>query len=46
LIEAGLEIEENKKRPFFELAEGLIAATSRSEQLHIMEELARKTFGA
>jgi predicted DNA-binding protein len=46
LIEAGLETQENEKRRFFELAERMIAATDRSEQQHLKEELARKTFGA
>ena len=46
LIEAGLETQENEKCRFFELAERLIAATSRSERQHLKEELARKTFGA
>jgi predicted DNA-binding protein len=46
LIEAGLETQEDEKRRFFELAERLIAATSRSERQHLKEELARKTFGA
>lgn len=45
LIEAGLESQENEKQRFFELAERLIAATSRSERRRIKEELARKTFG-
>ena len=46
LIEAGLETQENEKRRFFELAERMIAATDRSEQQRLKEELARKTFGA
>jgi predicted DNA-binding protein len=46
LIEAGLETQEDEKRRFFELAERLIAATSRSERQHLKQELARKTFGA
>jgi predicted DNA-binding protein len=45
LIEAGLETQENEKQHFFELADRLIAATSRSERRRIKEELARKTFG-
>lgn len=46
LIEAGLETQENEKRRFFELVERMIAATDRSEQQLLKEELARKTFGA
>ena len=46
LIEAGLQTQENEKRRFFELAERMIAATDRSEQQQLKEELARKTFGA
>jgi hypothetical protein len=46
LIEAGLETQENEKRRFFELAERMIAATDRSEQQHLKEQLAHKTFGA
>jgi hypothetical protein len=45
LIEAGLKTQEDEKRRFFELAERLIAETTRSERQHLKEELARKTFG-
>lgn len=45
LIESGLEVREQERKHFFELADRLVGASDLEEQNRIKEELARITFG-
>lgn len=45
LIEAGLEVQEQEKKRFFDLADRLARSTDHKEQQRLKEELARLTFG-
>ena len=45
LIETGLEVREQEKKQFFELADRLVRSSDASEQQRLKEELARMTFG-
>ena len=45
LIESGLEVREQERKHFFELADRLVGARDPEEQNRLKEELARITFG-
>lgn len=45
LIEAGLDGQEQEKKPFFDLADRLVRASTPEEEKRLKEELARMTFG-
>ena len=45
LIESGLEVREQGRKHFFELADRLASARDPEEQSRLKEELARMTFG-
>ena len=45
LIESGLEVREQERKRFFELADRLARASDPEEQRRLKEELARMTFG-
>ena len=45
LIESGLEVREQERKHFFELADRLVGASDPEEQNRLKEELARITFG-
>lgn len=45
LVEAGLEVREQEKRVFFDVADRLMHSTDAAEQKRLKEELARMTFG-
>ncbi len=45
LIESGLEIREQEKNHFFDLADRLGSSQDPAEQSRLKEELARMTFG-
>ncbi len=45
LIESGLEVREQEKKRFFELADRLTQSRDPEEQSRFKEELARMTFG-
>lgn len=45
LIESGLEVREQERKRFFDLADRLASARDPQEQSRLKEELARMTFG-
>lgn len=45
LIESGLEVREQEKKHFFDLADRLASSRDPDEQSRLKEELARMTFG-
>jgi metal-responsive CopG/Arc/MetJ family transcriptional regulator len=45
LIESGLEVREQERKRFLELADRLTGARDPEEQSRLKEELARMTFG-
>jgi hypothetical protein len=45
LVESGLEVQEQERRRFFELADKLARSKELAEQKRLKEELARLTFG-
>jgi metal-responsive CopG/Arc/MetJ family transcriptional regulator len=45
LIESGLEVREQERKHFFELADRLVVASDPEEQSRLKGELARITFG-
>lgn len=45
LIESGIEIKENEKTKFFQLADRLSSSKNPAERKRIKSELARMTFG-
>lgn len=45
LIESGLEVREQEKRHFLDLADRLASTRDPAEQSRLKEELARMTFG-
>jgi hypothetical protein len=45
LIESGLDVREQEKRRFFELADRLAHSRDPEEQKRLKDELARLTFG-
>jgi predicted DNA-binding protein len=45
LIESGLEVREQERKRFLDLADRLTRTRDSEEQRHLKEELARMTFG-
>lgn len=45
LIESGMEVKENEKRKFLQLADRLSSSKNPAERKRIKSELARMTFG-
>lgn len=45
LIESGMEVKENEKRKFLQLADRLSSSKNPAERKRIKNELARMTFG-
>jgi transcriptional regulator len=45
LVESGLEVQQNERERFLQLADRLARSTDPAEQKRIKEELARLTFG-
>jgi hypothetical protein len=46
LIESGLELKEQERKRFLDLADRLVQSPDLEEQSRLKEELARMTFGA